>query len=132
MTTIDFARDFLPYRERAAAITAAIIACEPGALDEAAILWAQLDDRFTVPLTELYEAIPAAQRYSGGAITGEGRDAIWKVVDAFAGVAELSVLRDIAMDWADPDPDVTGREREIHEAGARYRELFPPAPMVLS
>lgn len=122
--TITFPDDFAPYRERVAALTQAIFDLRPGVLDDVKALEAELDERFVQPLRAEYNRVPIEQRAGNGGIDMDNEDAISRVVDAFAGVWELGLMRDIASDLADPNPQATGRNREVEQAALRYRETF--------
>lgn len=85
MPTISLVEDLRPYRDRAAELTAAIVACEPGALDDGRAFSDELDERFVDPLTAEYEQIPLEVRAHDRRHGIQHVDAISELIVAFAG-----------------------------------------------
>lgn len=125
---MDLITDLAPYRARAAQLVDDIIAGRVGAFDDATELMAKLDERFVHPLTAALDAIPVGVRAGSQLHDARQHDAISGLVDAFAGMNELGVLLDYVNDWAELDDEMTGRDRELAEAGIRYRALMAGAP----
>ena len=114
------------YRQRAAALTAAILSCDPHALTDTDAFFDELEDRFVRPITVAYEEIPTELRAEDRIDEADHRETISHLVTAFAGAWELRGLRDVALGWSVPhiDENTTSHYLELVAAGVRYREHF--------
>lgn len=130
MTTTDTTplldpQELATYHARADDIVERIIACDAGARDDGNRLIAELECRFVAPLTDAYGAIPVRVRAASRKDDIDHADAVWQLVYAYAGAAELASLMTYALGECGLPACVESlREAEIVAAGMRYCEHF--------